>query len=79
MFKNESITISWCLLKFAIANLAVVATASCARGDGGVNLREPEVRDFCRPGRVEEDVEAFQVAVDDAVYVQEAQALCTCG
>lgn len=56
-------------------NLAVVATAACARGNGGVNLRQPEVGYLRRPGRVEQDVKALQVPVDDAVHVQESQAL----
>lgn len=53
----------------------MVAAAPGARGHGGGNLRQPEIRNFCRPGRVEENVEALQVAVDDAVHVQEPHAL----
>lgn len=53
----------------------MVAAPSRARGDGGVDLGEPEVGDLGRPRRVEEDVEALQVAVDDAVQMQELQAL----
>lgn len=53
----------------------MVASPARARGDRGVDLRQPKIGYLGRPAGIEEDVEALEIAVNYSVVVQEPKTL----